>query len=614
METAPERSSFSVERPNPVVALPEDTATLRSQLRDLTAILALPAVWSGRAAADIPDAVLEVLSSMLRLDLAYIRAADPTGSGPLETARVQGRPDLGSRGREIAGLLAQGTTEPGANQALVLQDPATGEPLRATRIALGLAGHTGVVIAASQRSSFPTPFERFLLQSIITQAEVALRNAALMTALHHALHREQVARADAEAVNRAKELLTEELERRVVERTRQLSLVNQDLRREIAERKRAEEALRESEQRFRDYAETASDWLWETGPDHSFTRVSEAVTTLGIAPASQIGVTRWAFATDVKEEPEKWRLHAATLETHQAFRGFVYRTAAADGSAVYIATSGKPVFDADGRFLGYRGVSSDVTATVRAEQVEKALHQAQAELARVARVTTLGELAASIAHEINQPLAAIGADANACLHWLAADRPDLDSVQEALTAIVKDGHRAGEVITRIRTLLARSPLAHEPCDLTGVIRDVLPLVGSEIGRHGILLQTSLAPDLPQVMGDRIQLQQVLLNLLLNAVEAVREVPPERRRLVVRSTLEQREDGPWAVVAVEDAGVGFGEADAPRLFEAFYTTKPHGLGMGLSISRSIIDSHRGRLWATANPDHGATFHLALPGMR
>jgi signal transduction histidine kinase len=123
----------------------------------------------------------------------------------------------------------------------------------------------------------------------------------------------------------------------------------------------------------------------------------------------------------------------------------------------------------------------------------------------------------------------------------------------------------------------------------------------------------LAPDLPPVMGDRIQLQQVLLNLLLNAAEAVREVPPERR-LVVRSTVDEREDGAWAVVAVEDAGVGFGEAEAPRMFEAFYTTKPGGLGMGLSISRSIIDSHRGRLWATANPDHGATFHLAMPGMR
>ena len=614
METTPDRSRSALEPPNQVVALPGDTATLRSQLRDLIAILALPAVWSGRDAVDIPEAVLEALSSMLRLDLAYIRAADPAGSGPVETARVQGRPDLGSRGREIAGLLADGTTDPDANQALVLPDPATGEPLRATRTALGLAGHTGVVIAASRRSSFPTPFERFLLQSIIMQAEVALRNAALMTALHHALHCEQGARADAEAANRAKDLLNEELERRVVERTRQLSLVNQELRSEIAERKRAEAALRESEQRFRDYAETASDWLWETGPDHSFTRISERLTRLGIDPAGRIGVTRWDFATDLEEEPEKWRLHVATLEAHQPFRGFVYRTASADGSVVYIATSGKPVFDADGRFLGYRGVSTDVTATVRAEQVERALHLAQAELARVTRVTTLGELAASIAHEINQPLAAIGADANACLHWLAADRPDLDSVREALTAILKDGDRAAAVISRIRTLLARSPVAHGPCDLTGVIRDVLPLVGPEIERHGIRLETSLGPDLPPVMGDRIQLQQVLLNLLLNAAEAVRDVPPERRRLVVRATLEPREDGPWAVVAVEDAGVGFGEVEAPRLFEAFYTTKPGGLGMGLSISRSIIDSHRGRLWATANPDHGATFHLALPGMR
>ncbi len=376
VETTPERSSSSLEPPR-------DTATLRSQLRDLIAILALPAVWSGRDAADIPEAVLEVLSSMLRLDLAYIRAADPAGSGPLETVRVQGRPDLRSRGREIANLLAQRTTDPGANQTLVLQDPATGEPLRATRIALGLAGGTGVVIAASRRSSFPTPFERFLLQSIITQAEVVLRNAALMTALHHALDCEQVSRADAEAANRAKDLLNEELERRVVERTRQLSLANQELRREIADRKRAEEALRASEQRFRDYAETASDWLWETGPDHSFTRVSEELTTRGIDPASRIGGTRWDFATDVEEEPEKWRLHIATLEAHQPFRGFVYRAAGADGSVVYIATSGKPVFDADARFLGYRGVSSNVTAAVRADQAEKALHQAQAELARV---------------------------------------------------------------------------------------------------------------------------------------------------------------------------------------------------------------------------------------
>jgi signal transduction histidine kinase len=147
-----------------------------------------------------------------------------------------------------------------------------------------------------------------------------------------------------------------------------------------------------------------------------------------------------------------------------------------------------------------------------------------------------------------------------------------------------------------------------------VIGDVLPLVRPELGRHGMMLNMALAPELPPVRGDRIQLQQVLLNLLVNAVEASREVPPERRRLIVHSTVEYRDDGPWAVVGVEDGGVGFRESEAAQLFEAFYTTKPGGLGMGLSISRSIIEGHGGRLWATANADYGATFHFALPGMR
>jgi PAS domain S-box-containing protein len=252
--------------------------------------------------------------------------------------------------------------------------------------------------------------------------------------------------------------------------------------------------------------------------------------------------------------------------------------------------------------------------TVERKQAEEALHQTQIELARVTRVTTLGELTASIAHEVNQPLAAIVADASACLQWLAADRPDLDSVREALAAMVKDGERAADVIGRIRALLSRSRVAPEPCDLAGIVHEVLLLVAPEMGRHGIVLQTALAPELPRVLGDRIQLQQVLLNLLMNAAEAMRETPPERRRVVVRSTVECRDDGTWAVLAVEDAGVGFREQDEARLFEAFYTTKPSGLGMGLSISRSIIERHGGRLWATPNPDHGATFHFALPEAR
>ena len=240
----------------------------------------------------------------------------------------------------------------------------------------------------------------------------------------------------------------------------------------------------------------------------------------------------------------------------------------------------------------------------------EALQQAQAELTRVTRVTTVGELAASIAHEVNQPLAAIVADASACLHWLAADRPDLDAIRDALGAVVKDGERAGEVIGRIRALLSRTPVAREPCDLASIVHDVLPLVGPELARHAIVLQTALTPDLPCVIGDRIQLQQVLLNLLMNAAEAMRETPPEQRRVVVRSAVERRDDGEWAVLAVQDAGAGFHDLDHERLFEAFYTTKPNGLGMGLSISRSIVERHGGRLWGTANPEQGATFHFAL----
>jgi PAS domain S-box-containing protein len=282
-----------------------------------------------------------------------------------------------------------------------------------------------------------------------------------------------------------------------------------------------------------------------------------------------------------------------------------------DGTKVVAASRWSLQRDDQGRPAATLETNNDISERKRAEE---ALQQAQAELAHATRVTTLGELAASIAHEINQPLAAIIADANACLHWLEADRPDLDSVREALAAVAKDGDRAAEVITRIRGLLARASVAHGPCDMAGVITDVLPLVRPELGRHGMILKMSLAPDLPPVRGDRIQLQQVLLNLLVNAVEASREVPPERRRLIVHSTVEYRDDESWAVVRVEDGGVGFREPEAARLFEAFYTTKPGGLGMGLSISRSIIEGHGGRLWATANADHGATFHFALPGMR
>jgi PAS domain S-box-containing protein len=371
------------------------------------------------------------------------------------------------------------------------------------------------------------------------------------------------------------------------------------------------EALRESEQRFRDYAETASDFLWETGPDHAFTRVSKELATLGIEPASRIGMTRWDFATDVEEEPEKWRLHRATLEAHQPFRHFRFRTRRADGSVLYMATSGKPVFDADSRFLGYRGVSSDVTASVRAEQVEKALHQAQAELAHVTRVTTLGELTASFAHEVNQPLAAIVNNANACLALLPSGRPELEEVGDALGDIVNDAERASAIIERVRALAKRSPSDKVPLRIEAVVADVVALAGTESVARRVTIRTAIAADLPVVSGDRVQLQQVLLNLVVNGMDAMGTLHEQERLLEIRGRPDVQDGRPAVTISVQDHGIGLNPAQMARLFEAFYTTKPHGMGMGLAISRSIIEMHGGRLWAEPNQGPGATFSFSVP---
>jgi PAS domain S-box-containing protein len=207
---------------------------------------------------------------------------------------------------------------------------------------------------------------------------------------------------------------------------------------DIEDRKLAEDALRDSEQRFRDYAETASDWLWETGPDHLVTRISEHVNAAGFAPSRLPGIARWDIATDVESEPEKWRLHRETLDAHRQFRDFVYSTMSESGSLVYVRVSGKPVFDQKGRFLGYRGTGTNITAAIRADHAEQALRKAQAELAHITRVTTLGKMTASIAHEVNQPLAAVIANAETCLRWLDRETPDLDAARRSVEWVIDD--------------------------------------------------------------------------------------------------------------------------------------------------------------------------------
>jgi C4-dicarboxylate-specific signal transduction histidine kinase len=293
------------------------------------------------------------------------------------------------------------------------------------------------------------------------------------------------------------------------------------------------------------------------------------------------------------------------LDTRQPFRDFVYSTL----NEVYVRVSGKPVFDANANFLGYRGTAADITATIRADHAEEALRKAQMELAHVTRVTTLGELTASISHEVNQPLAAVVNAAAACRRWLDGDTPNLDEARLAVDWITKEGNRASEVIRRgVRALANKTDIEKAPLDIDDVVREVIALVQRELTSHGVSLRTELAPTLPRILADRVQLQQVIINLVMNGIEAMQSVTDRPRELVIRSRQDETQQ---MLVGVTDCGVGFSAENADRLFNAFFTTKSSGMGMGLSICRSIMEAHGGRLWATANVPHGATFQFTLP---
>ena len=492
--------------------------------------------------------------------------------------------------------------------------------------------------------------------------------------------------------------------------------------------KRAEQMARESEAKFRDYAETASDWFWEIGPDYRFTLLTE--NAFGSDPSSRIGTACWDHALDLETEPEKWRLMQQTLDRREPFRDFVYCGSGNDGQPLYVRSSGKPIFGADGGFLGYRGTGADVTTIIRAQKAVREserslrqtidgipglvailtaggevdainrqiaeycgqpleelrhwgtngivhprdmpqladvfvkaiaqgtpyevearlrrfdgsyrwfdvrgipvrdsagqvsrwyvlltdvedrtralarLQQMQSDFAHVNRVSVMGELAASLSHEITQPIASARNNARAALNFLGRTPPDVEEVREALACVVGDTDRAGSIIDRIRDQMRKAPPRKDHFALDAAIVEVVALARTAIIENGVSVQTRFDEHLPPVYGDRIQLQQVVLNLAMNAVEAMSTGGPQMRALSI-CTERQGDD---VVVTVRDTGPGFQGRDPEHLFEAFYTTKARGTGMGLPICRSIIVAHGGRLWASANEDRGATFHFTLP---
>jgi PAS domain S-box-containing protein len=275
-----------------------------------------------------------------------------------------------------------------------------------------------------------------------------------------------------------------------------------------------------------------------------------------------------------------------------------------DGSLLDVSLTISPMKDTSGRVVGASKLARDITERKHAEE---ALRQAQTDLAHASRLTTMGEFTASLAHEVNQPIAAAVTNAKTCLRWLARDHPDVEEAREAATRIVKDGTRAAEIVSRVRLLFKKGAGQRELVQVNEVIREMIVLLGDEASRHSISVRTELAEDLPHVIGDRVQLQQVLMNLIVNGIDAMHDVDGPRELIINSQPAENNE----LLLSVSDTGVGLPRHQADQIFNAFFTTKTHGTGMGLRISRSIIESHGGRLWAADNSPRGASFCFTLP---
>ena len=405
-----------------------------------------------------------------------------------------------------------------------------------------------------------------------------------------------------------------------------------DLIQENNDRRKAEEALRASEERWSMLAENSSAGIGLIAPNGRFIAAN-------LALQKMLGYTEYELQgrtiTDISHEEDRAATEARIADADEGQRR-VYRLEKrylrkdgrvlwADVSSVFVPASGS-----NSAFFSV--VIVDISQRKRAEeklhQKEISLREAQNELAHVSRVTTMGELAASIAHEVNQPLAGILTNANASLRWLAGDLPNFAEARDAIRRIIRDGNRAGDVISRMRALFKKAPAAKEPVDINEVLQDVLILTQTELQKNRVSLRTQFANDLPIVIGDKIQLQQVILNLVLNGIEAMSGVAEGPRELCVSSQKvteisgeagkETIEGNPltdsepvFVLIAVRDSGPGLDATEVQSVFETFYTTKSQGMGMGLAISRSIIEAHHGRLWVTANAPRGAVFQFTLP---
>jgi signal transduction histidine kinase len=575
----------------------EEVKRLQRCINDLISVLALPALWSGGEPSQVGNTLLDALLRMLLLDLVYVRLQDPGGEGAFEAVRLAHSPAPIRGEDEICAQLARSLADNPLKQPARVRSPLGEGEMSVLALPLGLQGEFGVIAVGSQRADFPLETECLLLSVAANQASLGLQEARRLT---------------------EQKRLASELDRRVAQRTTELAATNEELRREIAERQVVEEKLQQEERELKrsearlgqseallaevQRLSSTGGISWQVEREQ-VTFSEEAYRIFEFERGGPMTLARIASRVHPDDLPLLTELLAAA-RGDAAERDHEFRLRMPDGSVKYLRMISHEIRDPEGR-VQYVGAIQDVT---RRRVSEEALGKARAELAHVSRVTTLGILTASIAHELNQPLSGILTNAGTCLRLLGEDPPRLEPARETTRRTIRDANRASEVITRLRALFSHNSHASESVDLNEAVLEVIALSWTELQKNRVTLRPELAADLPLVTGDRLQLQQVMLNLLRNGSDAMSAVEDRPRQLLVRTGCDE---GDRVRLTVQDAGVGFDPRAADRLFDAFYTTKSDGMGIGLSVSRSIIEAHHGRLWATLNEGPGAAFSFSIP---
>jgi PAS domain S-box-containing protein len=571
--------------------LTEEITHLQRCVNDLVSALALPAMWSGGEPSQIVHTLLDALLRMLQLDLVYVRLTETGGQAPIEMVRFAQSQKHIARPHEIGDVLKQWLGTAPQEWPPLIRNRLEDRDISIVPLGLGLQGEIGVLVAGSERGDFPRQTEELILSVAANQASIGLQEARLRS---------------------EQKRVASELDQRVAQRTTELAAANEELRKEIADRKHAEEDLRSSEEKHRVIIEAAHDAVVTMDERGAILLANPATRRIfGYDPTEIVGKPMTVLMPEVmrKAHENGFKRYLATGKRHLNWQGVEVTAQRKDGQEFPVEVSfGELTSDGHKMFTGFiRDISERKQAEDQLRASERNLQTTQAELARVSRLTTMGELAASIAHEVNQPLTAVINNASACLRLLANRNLEPEVLRHALEGIVADGTRASTVLARIRAFIKKEPAEKGALDINEVIQEVLVLAGRELYENQVLPDHQLKTDLPSVMADRVQLQQVLLNLIMNGIEAMTAVTDRPRLLGVQSRIDESGD---VLVAVSDSGTGFG-FELDRVFHPFFTTKANGMGMGLSISRSLVENHGGRLWAAPNSPHGAVFSFTLP---